>query len=426
LTPVREGRKKINIKKLDSNKNNKEINEKDSLQLNFNKSPNNRRANGKLNNYKNIKNKKNFIQNYKLKSINQFINKPNDEEIINQKNISTSSTNKTKPRLYHNSFNKLNHLKLSNTHDNNDSISLASISKIGTKVSTRGRSVQNSSKNKSNIHFPNKSVIKNKDKLLIELKKIFGEKIILCDDMYQNMNDTDKKNCINFLLEAIKEMININKIIERKNEGFKSINEEKEKKIKNDKNEIKELKKNIIKLNKIIKTNIQINRKLSQNVDNLKIQLDKEKKKNNEINKRGKSSCKNFNNIYGLKNKNENNSFSITTTKRDRYRSQERFRDTNDFINKKKKLNFNKNKDKDKENCEINNNNKRKNVINLNKIKIEDKNILSETIKENTENLNKDKNNTNIEGKNNLNEKFSENSETVNEKINNVDKNMNN
>ena len=429
LTPVREGRKKINIKKLDLNQNNKEINENDTLQLNFNKSPKNRRGNVKLNNYKNIRSKKNYFQKYKLKSINQFINKPNDEEINNQKNISKTTTNKTKKKLYHNSFNRLNNLKLTITHGDNDSISLASTSKIGTKTKTkpRGKSVQNTLKRKSNMHFPNKSVIKNKDKLLIELKKIFGDKIILCDDIYQNMNEIDKKNCINFLLEAIKEMININKMIESKNEGFKSINEAKEKQIKDDKNEIKELKKNIIKLNKIIKTNIQINRKLSQNVDNLKIQLEKEKNKNknNEINKRGKSSCKNFNNIFELKNKNESNNFAITTTKRSRYKSQERFMNTNDFINKKKKLDFNKNKDKDKDNSEINDN-KGKNTINLNKIKIEEKNILSDTIKENTENLNENKNISNIEDKNNLNEKISENSEKIVNEQNDLDKNMNN
>ena len=66
----------------------------------------------------------------------------------------------------------------------------------------------NTRKSKPNMHFPNKSSIKNKDKLYIELKKIFGEKINLNDDLYQNMADLDKKNCITFLLESIKELMN--------------------------------------------------------------------------------------------------------------------------------------------------------------------------------------------------------------------------
>ena len=68
-------------------------------------------------------------------------------------------------------------------------------------------------------------------------------------------------------------MFTINKIAESKNEDFKANNKTKEKQIQDDKNEIKELKKDIIKLNKIIKTNILMNRKLNQKIDNLKIQL---------------------------------------------------------------------------------------------------------------------------------------------------------
>ena len=56
------------------------------------------------------------------------------------------------------------------------------------------------------MHFPNKSVIKNRDKLFVELQKLFGDKITLYDDVYQNFTDVDKKNCINFLLESIKEL----------------------------------------------------------------------------------------------------------------------------------------------------------------------------------------------------------------------------
>lgn len=83
-----------------------------------------------------------------------------------------------------------------------------------------------------------------------------------------------------FLLEAVKEMMNINKTVENKNDELKEMNKTKEKQIQDDKNEIKELKKDIMKLNKIIKTNLLVNRKLNQKVDSLKIQLEKEKNKN--------------------------------------------------------------------------------------------------------------------------------------------------
>jgi hypothetical protein len=263
--------------------------------------------------------------------------------------------------------------------ENNDNTSLASTSKIGGRSSARGRSVPSSLKNKSNMHFPNKSTIKNKDKLYKELQKIFGENIILNDELYQNMAENDKKNCINFLLDAIKEMFNINKILENKYDGFKEINESKERQIKENKNEIKELKKDVIKLNKIIKTNIQMNRKLSQNVDNLKLQLEKEKNKNKECQTRGKSSSRNVNNFK----RNDISEFSITTTtRRNRYKSQDRLRDTNEFINRKKRIDFNQSKEKNKNG---------KNLIKINGIKIQEKN--SNTINndsEQSQNKNKD------------------------------------
>ena len=137
-----------------------------------------------------------------------------------------------------------------------------------------------SNKSLSNLRFPNKSIIKNQDKVMIELQKLFGDKIQLNEDIYQNMTELDKKNCINFLLEAVKELNNINKINKSKTDGYKEIIENKENDIKNLKNEIKELKKENMKLNKLIKTNNQLNKKLSQNIDNLKLQLEKEKNKN--------------------------------------------------------------------------------------------------------------------------------------------------
>ena len=166
----------------------------------------------------------------------------------------------------------------------NDSICLTSLSKIMNKTYNKGKSAS-VNKKLTTMHFPNKTSIKNKDKLLIELQKLFTDKIQLYDDSYQKMTDLDKKNCIVFLLDAIKEMFNINKMTENKNEDIKERNKTKEKQIQDDINQIKELKKDIIKLNKIIKTNITMNRKLNQKIVNLKTQLEKEKNKNNKNNK---------------------------------------------------------------------------------------------------------------------------------------------
>lgn len=328
-----------------------------SMDLNCNKIKH-KIANIKLNNnHKNIKN---------MNHINQFINKPiKGNNNIQRRNVSmTPYSNKSTKISYHNSFSKLKCNKYNDLH--NDSISLSSISKIGTRSCIRGRSMPNTRKSKPNMHFPNKSSIKNKDKLYIELKKIFGEKINLNDDLYQNMADLDKKNCITFLLESIKELININKTIQSKLDTYKEINESKDKQIKENKNQIKELKKEILKLNKIIKTNIQMNRKLNQSLDNLKLQLNKEKTKNREYKDRCRSNERKYHNI-----KNELNDFSLTTVKKRSNMSQDRLRKLNDFTNKEKKQNMNRNakndsiKEKKNKTIDIN--------LKINDIKIEEK-----------------------------------------------------
>ena len=364
LTPVREKSKKTNIQKIIFNKNWRNSKDNDSLQLTTNKIVNSSKTNIKTNNNKNHKNYKNLIQPNRLKNlnnINQFINKPNDNNnniINNQKNLLNSpSINKKSSKLHHNSFNKLNNLKLTQKNElHNDSISIGSISRVGFSNSARVKSLPNSLK-KNNIHFPNKSVIKNKEKLYTELEKIFGDKLQLCDDIYQNMLDADKRNCIIFLLESIKELYNMNKALQIKNDNYKELIDSKDKQIKELKSEIKELKKDITKLNKIIKTNIQMNRKLSQNVDALKIQLEKEKNKNKEIQfSRGNSSTRNF-----FNSKNGIKSFSVTNNhNRNKFQREGRFRDTNEFINKKKRININKSL----------NNRKEKNTLNINSIKI--------------------------------------------------------
>ena len=100
---------------------------------------------------------------------------------------------------------------------NNDSISLASTSRLDmSKSYIRGRSMPSmkSNRSQSNLRLPNKSITKNNDKVILELQKLFGDKLQLSEDIYQNLTEVDKKNCINFLLEAVKEMNNTNKILD--------------------------------------------------------------------------------------------------------------------------------------------------------------------------------------------------------------------
>ena len=288
-----------------------------TLELNCNKMPQPSISSVKTNNYKNSK-KKIFGKNNK-KNLNLFINKPQTKNLknnmnnINNINILMTpipSKNKRSKKMYSNSsFSKLN----DSCDNNNDSICLSTMSKM-TKTFNKTKSMS-INKNITNMHFPNKSCIKNKDKLSIELQKLFTDKIQLYDDTYQNMTDSDKKNCIMFLLEAVKEMMNINKTVESKNDELKEMNKTKEKQIQDDKNEIKELKKDIMKLNKIIKTNLLVNRKLNQKVDSLKIQLEKEKNKNkSNTKKRGITAENKDNKKNRLGQRNKINEFIISGT----------------------------------------------------------------------------------------------------------------
>ena len=251
-----------------------------SVELNCNKMTPNKMTSNKTNNFKH---RKKASTKTNEKNLNLFINKPQNR-LRKYGNIPlTPITTKNKRTKKTNSNSAL--INLNDSIDkSNDSICLTSLSKIMNKTYNKGKSAS-VNKKLTTMHFPNKSSIKNKDKLLIELQKLFTDKIQLYDDSYQKMTDLDKKNCIVFLLDAIKEMFNINKMTENKNEDIKERNKTKEKQIQDDKNQIKELKKDIIKLNKIIKTNITMNRKLNQKIVNLKTQLEKEKNKNNKNNK---------------------------------------------------------------------------------------------------------------------------------------------
>jgi hypothetical protein len=216
---------------------------------------------------------------------------------------------------------------------------------------------------KSNVHFPNKSIIKNKDKLLNGLQKIFGDRLQLVEDLYQNMTDLDKKTCINFLLESVKELFNFIKIAQSKSDVFKDVIATKERNLKEAKNEIKELKKDNTKLNKIIKTNIQMNRKLSQNIDSLKLQLEKEKNKNKELQTRGKSVNKSNRNTSRIKNRSDMSGLNLTITKKNKRNiSQDKLLNTSEFVNKKKSDDSNNNKkDKEVKNDKINSKEKESN-----------------------------------------------------------------
>ena len=285
--------KKNNFIKKSENNINDMVNIKNlTLDLNCNKLPQASNVSNKTINYN--KSKKKIIK-ANPKNLNQFINKPKDKDNKRNNNYNCkfsflmtpmNNKNKRSKKNYSNSsFSKLN----DSCEKTDDSMCLTSVSRIMNKSYLKGKSMD-TKRNITSIHFPNKSLIKsnNKDKLVLEVKKIFSDKIALTDDLYQSMNDIDKKNCINFLLEALKEMFNVNKVNQSKNDEYKEMNKTKEKKILDDKNEIKELKKEITKLNKIIKANVSNNLKLNQKVENLKILLEKEKNKNkkNNTNKR--------------------------------------------------------------------------------------------------------------------------------------------
>lgn len=384
LSPTREAKNK-RLQKVQSPKNRKKIannnnNNNDALLLDCVKNQFHNTTSGKVCSTKSFINNKNLMQTNRLKNINQFINKPNEtnfNESSQKRVIMTPVIKKQSPSKIssHKSFNKIN-LKFANPNSSNidfqnDNFNLSPVPGTGAHNSSRGKSTSN---NKSIMHFPNKSVMKNMDKLYKELQKIFGEKVQLNDDLYQNMSDSDKKNTINFLLDSLKEIYSINKVALTKNDGYKEIADSKEKQLKEAKNEIKELKKDNANLNKIIKTNIQMNRKLSQNIDNLKSQLEKEKNKSKEVQTKGKSANKTVLSSNKIKHRNDSGGLRSTSSKKMKGNiSQGKFRKTSDFINRKKVIDNNKSKDRKSIKKKINGNTKKKNSNNINSIKVDEK-----------------------------------------------------
>ena len=328
-----------------------------SLELNCNKIAYMNDLNKKNQNHKKHLKKENTSNKNCFRNINQFINKPNETEKNTSKDVLMTPINpKSKNnKKFHTSQ------KNNNVFNNKETLSLSSTSRLNiSKNYIRGKSMPSmgTNKNKSNFKLPSKSIIKNQDKTIIELQKLFGEKIQLNEESYLNMNDFDKKNCINFLLEIIKELTNINKINKSKSDGYKQLIESKEQMIKNYKNEIKELKKENAKLNKLIKNNNQIYKKLNQNYEQIKLQLEKEKIKNKNKNKdihiRVKSNSK-IKNIYSNKYRNENSSNKNRIYKENK--SHDKLKEVN-IIKKQKEKSFDK-----KLNNNLNNNEESKNNI---------------------------------------------------------------
>jgi CCR4-NOT transcription complex subunit 6 len=287
----------------------------------------------------------------KCKNVKQFINKPNEIRRNNKHNLTTSLNKNPQGNRKLNNSSKNQNSKSSFYINNCDNLSLASNSRLETHSCMRGSSVPSK---KSNLRLPNKSIIKNQDKLITELQKLFGERIQLSSDLYENMTDLDKKNCINFLLESVKELNNINQINKSKTDGYKQINVDKDQQIKNLKNEIKDLKKEIMELNKIIKKDMQLNKKLTQNVDNLKNQLEKEKAKNKTLQSRNRSTSKLNSSFINNKSRDGNSKKKI------RQKSQDIMKKASHFVNRKKVNEEDKNK--------ILNNNMNANANNVNNI----------------------------------------------------------
>ena len=308
-------------------------------------------------------------KNISIRNLNQFINKPIEADKCSIKNIIISPKNNSKVNQNDRKLIKnrvLNTFKRKNNNfdNNNETISICSTTRSNiSKNNNRGKSMSSmyTNKNISNFRLPNKSIIKNQDKIIIELQKLFGEKIQLNDDIYLIMNDSDKKNCINFLLEIIKEVNNINKINKSKYDGYKQIIESKEQQIKNEQREIKELKKEIVKLNKLIKNNNQVYKKLSQDYEQLKLKLEKEKIKNKNMQIRDKSNS-NIHNIYSNKNKNINKNNIDKENK-----SQDKIKKSNIVdVKKKKERSFDKKIDIKNNNIFDNTNNNNYEKINSN------------------------------------------------------------
>ena len=148
----KERKKIINYQAITSKNNNKgKVKEKEKI---------------KINNIKSLKKNKHLLQYNRFKNINQFINKSNDNKnnIKYNKMLMNPVNNKGISKIMNTiSYHKLNMKTANNADKYNESISLTSGSRMGIK-NRKVRSLPHFFQNKTNMHFPNKSTIKNKDK----------------------------------------------------------------------------------------------------------------------------------------------------------------------------------------------------------------------------------------------------------------------
>lgn len=368
-----------------------------TLELNCNKLMRNQRSGLKKENLSTQTAKKSKIHNNR--NIEQFINKPSKTKKM-ESLLMTPMSNKNKISIKKNRLHKNNSIfhTSQNSFDYirnyNDSMSISSTSRIPTQTNHfRGHSLPPSKNRKSNMNLPNRTTLKQHSKLIFELQKIFGDTIQLSDDLYNQMTEYDKKFIIIFLLDSVKELNNLDKINKSKIEAFRQLNDTKDKQIKKYKNENKDIKKEVVKLNKIIKSNSQAQKKLEQNVEHLKIQLEMEKIKFKNIQEQ-----LTYNNSY-MKQKLKNDKSVEFRKKHSKNSSIDSVKKVNGLINKKKfvnkniknkikkqideKKNFSPNKENNMSNYEKDNSNEDKKNKDIKNILDEDKLEQIENLEEN-------------------------------------------
>ena len=139
------------------------------------------------------------------------------------KSVNISLLNKTKKKNY----------KLENKQQNNH-LKIKNVNKFinkpsNIKINSSEISFFSKSKN-TKYKFPKN--INNIDKVFIEYQNIFGQNFERIENIYDNMTELDKKNCILSLINYISELKKSHKDIQERYEEMKKQNENKEKLIK--------------------------------------------------------------------------------------------------------------------------------------------------------------------------------------------------
>ena len=139
------------------------------------------------------------------------------------KSVNISLLNKTKKKNY----------KLENKQQNNH-LKIKNVNKFinkpsNIKINSSEISFFSKSKN-TKYKFPKN--INNIDKVFIEYQNIFGQNFERIENIYDNMTELDKKNCILSLINYISELKKSHKDIQERYEEMKKQNENKNKLIK--------------------------------------------------------------------------------------------------------------------------------------------------------------------------------------------------